>query len=369
MRKTGPETSIALVETLCRLVRIDSPSGSEQAIATVLAGELAELGLAVFQDTAGNVIGHLDGKGEPLALAAHMDTVQPGEGIEPVVEGNLVRSAGPTVLGADDKAGISAILELLRHLVHAAEPHRPVDVLFTVGEEVGMIGAKAVDLTRIRARTGVCLDAGGAASSLVVGSPEHWKVQLRIRGRAAHAGVAPESGIDAIRTASEAICEMKLGRLDTQTTANIGVIRGGIAHNVVPDLVELEGEVRSLDPARLHAQLRAMEEAANRAVEGRGARVTLESEQLYPGYRHAETLPVVRWVMEAMTAAGVVPEPVIRGGGSDANILTGRGLTMINIGAGYRRNHGIDEELEISELCNCLAILKELASPSRSGRE
>ena len=368
MNATDNPSAEALVDTLCRLIRVDSPSGSEQDLAEVLGGELAELGLAVFQDETGNVIGHLGGEGEALAVAAHMDTVQPCLGIEPVVENGFVRSAGQTVLGADDKAGLSAILELLRHLARCGEPHRPIDALFTVGEEVGMTGAKGVDLAGIGAREGVCLDAGGAASSLVVGSPEHWRVNARVEGRAAHAGVAPEAGIDAIQAAAKAINEMVLGRIDHETTANIGVIGGGRAHNVVPDLVELEGEVRSLDPAKLRAQLGAMEEAANRAARNSGARITVENVQLYPGYHHDVTLPAVRRVMEAMKATGVEPEPVIRGGGSDANVLTDRGLTMINIGVGYRYQHGTDEELEIAELCKCLAVLQELSRPEPSGR-
>ncbi len=354
----------ALVTTLCRLVRIDSPSGSEQAIAEELARDLAGLGLEVDQDQTGNVVGRLDGVGEPLALAAHMDSVQPCIGIEPVVRDGFVRSSGETVLGADDKAGLSAILELLRHLAQSDAPHRPVDVLFTVGEEVGMTGAKAVDLTSLRACEGVCLDASGPASSLVIGSPEHWRVSMRFEGRAAHAGVAPESGINAIQVAAKAVSEMTLGRIDPETTANVGVIRGGYAHNVVPDAVALEAEVRSLQPAKLQAQMQAMKDAAGLAANMHGARANVETVRLYPGYHHALDLPAIQRVMDAMKAAGVHPNPVIRGGGSDANILTGRGLAMINLGVGYRFHHGIEEELEISELCNCLDILKELARPS-----
>ena len=357
----------ALVTTLCRLVRIDSPSGSEQAIAEELARELAGLGLEVVRDESGNVIGRLDGTGNPLALAAHMDSVPPCIGIEPVVVDGFVRSAGKTILGADDKAGLSAILELVRSLVHGDEPHRPIDVLFTVGEEVGMTGAKAVDLSCLRASEGVCLDASGAASSLVIGSPWHWRVDMRFEGRAAHAGVAPESGINAIQVAAKAVSEMTLGRLDHETTANVGVIHGGHAHNVVPEAVALEAEVRSLQPAKLHAQMQAMTDAAEQAANIPGAKVNIETVQLYPGYHHALELPAIQRVMGAMKAAGVNPNPVIRGGGSDANILTGRGLTLINLGVGYRFHHGTEEELEISELCNCLDILKELARPERCG--
>ena len=359
----------ALVATLCRLVRIDSPSGSEQAIAEELASDLAGLGLDVDRDETGNVIGRLDGVGEPLAVAAHMDSVQPCIGIEPVVGDGFVRSAGETILGADDKAGLSAILELLRHLQQSDEPHRPVDVLFTVGEEVGMTGAKAIDLSSLRASEGVCLDASGPASSLVIGSPEHWRVNMRFEGRAAHAGVAPESGINAIQLAAKAVSEMDLGRIDHETTANVGVIRGGYAHNVVPDAVSLEAEVRSLQPAKLHAQVQAMKNAAEQAASIPDAKAGIETVQLYPGYHHALDLPAIRRVMDAMKTTGVHPNPVIRGGGSDANILTGRGLTMINLGVGYRFHHGTEEELEILELCTCLDILKVLARPSAAERE
>ena len=251
-----------LLDTFLDLVRIPSPSGQEEAVAEAIAARLGALGIAVERDAVGNLIARVDGVGEPLLLTAHMDTVVPCEGVVPVVRGEgdarIVASAGDTILGADDKAGVAILLELLAVLAENELAHRPLELLFTVGEEKGLRGAKALDVGRFRATMGLGLDVAGVPGIMVVHAPyqDHWRAV--VHGRAAHAGGNPEAGVSAIQVAAEGIAGMPLGRIDDETTANIGVIQGGRATNIIPDRVELDGEARSRDVTKLEKQIEAM---------------------------------------------------------------------------------------------------------------
>jgi tripeptide aminopeptidase len=357
-----------LLDTFLTLVQIDSPSGHEAAISAELAGRLRDLGLEVTVDPLGNVLGRQRGRGEPLLLSAHMDTVAPGRGIKPVVRDGVVYSDGTTILGGDDKSGVAVILEVLA-VLRAGRLLPSVEVAFSVGEEIGLVGAKAMDVTWFEAKEALVLDAGGLLHSLVYGSPSSDKFDATIHGRAAHAGVSPEDGISAIVIAAQAIAQMPLGRIDPETTANIGLIQGGSAVNIVPDLVQIRGEARSHDLAKLDAQIASMRTALEGAVAAHeGAALELTINRTYEAYRLEMDAPLIRRVAAALEAMGEDP-PIfhLTGGGSDANIWNARGIAAVPISTGMQAVHTPQESIAVADMVRCAElVLHLLAAPGES---
>jgi len=339
-----------LVTTFLDLVRIDSVSGEEQAAGDWAWRRLEMLGAAVTRDAIGNVLGRLSGRGEPLLLNAHLDTVVPGRGVRPVVEGDTIRSDGSTVLGGDDKAGVAVVLEAVQALQDAGVPVPALEILFTVQEEVGLRGAKAVDTATLHAREGIGLDAGGPIGTIVVRAPAQDSLDVTIVGRAAHAGGEPEKGISAIRVAAEAIARMPHGRIDPETTANIGIIEGGQATNIVCERVHIRGEARSRSADKLAAQIRAMVEAFEEAAARHGARAEISVQRAYEAYSIAPDDPLLRLLGDAAASVAVQPVHVPTGGGSDANVLNAAGLRVVNISCGMDRVHTTDERIAISDM-------------------
>lgn len=357
-----------MIETFLDLARIDSPSRDERAIAERLMTELEALGGAVEMDragerlggNAGNVLARFagSGRGAGVLLSAHMDTVMPGRGVRPVRAGDRIHSDGTTVLGADDKSGLAIILEVLRVLRERRLPHPPIEVAFTICEEPGLLGAKSMALDRLGARDGIVLDSG-PAGALFTRGPAADRLEVTVFGLAAHAGVCPEAGISAVRVAAEAIARMRLGRIDPETTANIGTIEGGLAVNIVPDRVVVRGEARSHDEAKLDAQSRHMvgcfHEAAGTAqpvqVGGQVARARVEArvERDYQRLHLGADAPVVGWVMAAARALDVAIAPQATGGGCDANVFNAHGMRIANLGTGMREIHTTGEYLLLDE--------------------
>ena len=349
-----------LQELFLDLVRIDSPSRREGRIAARLARELAGLGAEVIFDGAGPAVGGETGNliarvagtvdAPALLLCAHMDTVSPGEGVCPVVEDDVIRSDGTTILGGDDKSGIAIVCECVTVCRERALRHPPLDVVFTVCEEVGLLGARHLDTGLLRARRGLVFDSD-AVGFAFTRAPGANHVEVVVRGRAAHAGMAPERGISAIQIAAEAIAGMRLGRIDAETTANLGVIQGGRATNIVPDEVRIRGEARSHDPARLAAQtehIRAcFEEAAARHP---GARVEVAVEAAYEAMAVPDDAAIMRLVAAAAARTGRTITPAGMGGGCDANVLNRRGLEVVNLGTGMRDIHTTAEWLRVSDM-------------------
>jgi tripeptide aminopeptidase len=348
-----------LLETFLALIRIDSPSGEEAAIAQELATRLGDIGLTVEGDAMNNVLAKLPGQGAPLLLAAHMDTVMPGHGVKPVVKDGVVYSDGTTILGADDKAGIAVILEVLQIMTERELPHPPLEVVITVREEVGLEGAKGLDLARLTAKTGVSLDSGNMPGTIVVAAPTHNVISAVMHGKAAHAGSSPEAGVNAIAAAAQAVVNMPLGRIDAETTANIGTIKGGRARNIVPDRVELTGEARSRELAKLEAQTARMVEALQDAAQRSGATVDVEVTRAYEGYQLTEADPVVSGLVRACRAVGVEPAPVPSGGGSDANIFNAHGMQVVNLSTGAYQGHSTEEHIAVADMVTCAEILLE----------
>ncbi len=339
-----------LVACFLDLVRIDSPSRHEQAVGERLLEWLRALGAAVERDSIGNVYGWLEGQGQPLMLNAHMDTVSPGEGITPILEDGVIRSDGRTVLGGDDKSGIAIILEVVRAAREQGVPLPPLDIVFTVQEEVGLRGAKAVDARRLRAREGIGLDAGGPVGTVVVSTPSHDTLDVVVHGIAAHAGAEPEHGVSAIEVAADAISHMPLGRIDEETTANIGTIAGGRATNIVCDRVELRGEARSRDAAKLAAQVEAMVAAFTEAAARRGVTAEAQVSHDYAAYRLSPDEPLCRLLAAGAAAAGIEPVYVPTGGGSDANVFNAAGIRITNISSGMDQVHTTHEQIAVADM-------------------
>ncbi len=349
-----------LKRLLLELVQIDSLSRREGRIAARLADELRALGAAVEFDDAGtavrgevgNLIAHVPGTapGEPLLLCAHMDTVEPGEGVKPVVDGDVIRTDGTTVLGGDDKSGVAIVLECVRVCGERGLRHPPLEVVFTICEEVGLQGAKHLDLARVRAKRGLVFDSD-AVGFVFTRAPGANGIEILIRGRAAHAGMAPEKGVSAIQVAADAIAGMRLGRIDDETTANLGVIRGGRATNIIPDEVAIRGEARSHDTEKLAAQTAHMkqrfEEAAARHP---GAVVEVEVQRQYDAMSVPDDAAIMRLVYAAAARVGRKVESAGMGGGCDANVLNRRGLEVVNLGTGMREIHTTSEWLKVSDM-------------------
>lgn len=349
-----------LVDEFFELVTIDSASKDERLMADALKAKLEALGFAVSEDdaaakiggTAGNVIGILEGQKDapPLLFCAHMDRVQPGLGIKPQLKDGIITSDGTTILAADDVAGIVAILEAVRRIQEEKIPHGRLEVLFTVAEEGGLHGAKSVDPSQFKAKAGFFLDAGGPVGTIVTAAPAQKGLKATIHGKAAHAGVEPEEGISAIIGAAHAITQMKLGRIDAETTANIGVIRGGVATNIIPDRVDLQGEARSLNNDKLEQQMDSMVAALNKACADFGVSVDIQVEHSYSAFGLTEDDYAVKLAVKAAKAMGLTPSIESTGGGSDANIINGHGIPSIVLGMGYTDVHTTAEAISVEQL-------------------
>jgi len=350
-----------LLETFLELVRIDSESGNERAVCDFIKKKIGGFASGIIEDdtglkidgNCGNLLLHIAGNcsGAPVILLnAHMDTVKPGVGIIPVIDGDVIRSSGETVLGADDKAGLAVIIELVRILKEENRRHGDLQLVITVSEEKGLLGARNLDRTLLKSDFGFSLDCAGPAGTIYNSSPSHDNLKAIILGRAAHAGMEPEKGISAIRVASLAVSRMKLGRIDFETTANIGIIHGGLAVNIIPDTAILEGEARSHNPEKLKRQLDGMSEALHSAALECGAEVDVEISHEYSSYNIDESSPPIDLMKRAALSMNITPSVKASGGGSDANIMNEYGIQIVPIGTGMRKCHTKEETLSISEL-------------------
>jgi len=349
-----------VLNTFLDLARISSPSGREAEVAAYVAEALSAAGCEVrFDDTqsatgadTGNLLAALPATapGMTVGLSAHLDCVQPCEGVEPVVADGFIRSAGETVLGADDKSGVAAIIETVRRLQESDRPHGPVRIALTVSEEIGLVGAKALALADCAADLFVVLDADGSVGGIVTAAPTHFTFTATFSGCAAHAGVEPERGVSAISMAAAAVGRMALGRLDEGTTANIGTIHGGSATNVVAPTCELTGECRSLDADRVEAVRTEMDAAMRSAAAEAGGSVDVRWKLEYRGFRLAADDPALALVESACRGLGITPRLYTTGGGSDGNIISAHGVPTVVLAAGMAKVHSSAEELAVAEL-------------------
>jgi tripeptide aminopeptidase len=349
-----------LVKEFMEIVRIDSLTKKERAMADFLKGKLGELGLEVREDQAGeacggeagNVIGVLKGDDSKTALLflAHMDRVTPGENVQPVLEGDIIKSDGKTVLGSDDGAGIAAILEMLRVIKENNLAHGRLEVAFTIAEEGGLWGAKGLEVEKLQARKGIVLDSTGEVGTVINRAPAQDEIVARVFGKASHAGVSPEKGINAIVVAAKAISRMKIGRIDEETTTNLGIIGGGKATNIVPDFVEVRGEARSRAEEKLVAATEGICREFISAAEEENTRVELDVNRLYPAYHVQEDDELLQLVQRAGESLGLEVKVMPTGGGSDANIINGKGITAVNLAVGNEEVHTVDEFIRVGDL-------------------
>jgi len=345
-----------VTQTFLELVRIDSPSFHEQAIIARLVGDLEALGLTVEndgtgEDGIGNLIARLTGgSGLPIALSAHVDTVQPGEGIVPIVAKGVVWSEGDTILGADDKAGVAAILEALRVIRDNHLPRPPLEIVLTWGEERAHLGAASLDISKLRAKVCFIPDAEGDIGTIISAAPTYISISATFNGTAAHAGMAPEEGRSAILAAARAIERTPLGRLDRETTCNVGLLSGGTVRNAVPPQAKVEAEARSLDDARVEQVVRDLGEVWEAAAAETGCTVDIVTKREYRAYRLAEGDLGPRLVRAGAEAAGVPYRAMPTGGGSDANTLWELGLPAVCLSAGMRKPHTREEHVATADL-------------------
>ena len=367
-----------LNQTFLDLVKINSPSKCEREVADYVKAKLASLGFDVEEDdagtkiegNAGNVIaikkGTISGA-EKIFFCSHMDTVEPTDKLNVIFDGEVFKTDGNTILGADDKAGVAAILEGVQSILESATPHGDIQIIFCVSEETGLFGAKEVDLSKIDAKMGYVLDTGKPVLGITVSAPSHENIIVEVIGKASHAGIAPEEGISAIIAASRAIAKMKVGRIDEETTANIGVIEGGKARNIVPDHVTVKAEARSRNEEKLVAQVEHMKRVFEEEATAIGATVNIQSQREYSTFRWSESDDVVKLAMAASNKIGVEPSFHEGGGGSDANVFNGKGLPAVLIGLGYEGIHGHSESISADNLAKAaefVSALVEVAAKS-----
>ncbi|MCM3738795.1 M20/M25/M40 family metallo-hydrolase [Oceanobacillus luteolus] len=364
-----------LVEEFLELVQVDSETKHEEEIARVLKQKFSALGVEVIEDDsiektghgAGNLICTLRGtlpNVEPIYFTSHMDTVVPGKNIKPVIEDGYIKSDGTTILGADDKAGLAAILEMIRLLKEEEIPHGDIQFIITVGEESGLVGAKALDPSLIKASYGYAIDSNGEVGDIIVAAPNQAKIFATIIGKTAHAGVEPEKGVSAITLAAKAISKMNLGRIDEETTANIGRFEGGKQTNIVADHVEILAEARSLSREKLDKQTAAMKEAFEKTAEELGGEARVEIKLMYPGYKQKSGDQVVEVARRAAKAIGRESKLLKSGGGSDANIIAGFGIPTVNLAVGYEEIHTTDERIAIHDLVKITELITAIVKES-----
>jgi tripeptide aminopeptidase len=366
-----------VVELFCDLAAISSPSRDERAVADVVLGRLRTLGLDPVEDDSGARTGSNVGNihvalppsagadGTPVFLNAHLDTVPPDGPVEPEVRNGIVVNRRDTILGADNKAAVAVMLEAVARLA-SGTPHAGVELLLTPMEEVGLQGAKAFDLSRLQAPFGYCYDHAAPIGNVVLAAPTQKSLELRFLGRAAHSGIAPEQGRSAIAAAARAIADMQLGRIDDATTANVGLIRGGVAGNIVPPECRVWAEARSRDGDRLREQVQSMLDAATYAANLSDCELETRIVSEYEGYRFARTHDAVRLVSQALEGCGYPVTYLESGGGADANVFNAAGVPCVNVCNGMAEIHTASEHIAVADLEGMLGVTMGLIERART---
>jgi len=366
VRRASDAERERLSDTFAALCRIESPSGQERACADWVTGELRAMGLEVEEDDAGprvgsdagNLLARVPGAGrDSILLCAHLDTVPLTAPVDPVLVDGGWTNANDGILGADNKAAVAIIVELARRLTGGGQrPAVGVELLFTVCEEISLLGARAFDVSRLRSRFGYVFDHATPIGEIVVAAPTLHRIVAEFRGRAAHAGVRPEAGRSAIAAGARAIAAMQLGRIDPDTTANIGTIRGGTAINVIPERCRIEGEVRSIDPARAESLATQMIDHLQDAADAAECDLDVTLERMLEGYRIRPRATEVTVAERALGGCGYEPRHIPTGGASDANAFRAAGFACTNLADGTERNHEPTERISTDALEGMLEV-------------
>lgn len=367
-----------VTDLFVKLAGISSPSRHERGVADLVKSKLQSLGFEVEEDDsgakidgdAGNIIAFKNGSvphARRIFLCCHMDTVDATDNLHLNVEDGEIRTDGSTILGADDKAGIAAVIEGLESVIESGKPHGDIQVLFDVSEEVGLLGAKAMDHSKIRADMGYVFDTERPVAGITISAPSHESIFVTVTGKAAHAGIAPEKGVSAIVAASRAIAKMKLGRIDEETTTNVGVIEGGKARNIVPEKVVVKAEARSRAEHKLVEAVEHMRELFESEAEKIGARAEVVCSREYTSYRFSESDEVVKLAMAASRRIGIEPVFIEGGGGSDANVFNSAGIPTVVVGVGYEGAHSSSEHIAIDDLVKASEFASALVLTAAEG--
>ncbi len=370
-----------ILNQFMEFIRVYSPTKNERRAADLAIKYLKELNMEVLEDNvgeliggnSGNVIAYLKGKltkAPVLLLSAHLDCVQPCENIEPELIDGIIKSKSNTILGGDDKAGIVSILEALKVIKEKDIPHGDIQVVFTVAEEGGLAGSKNIDTTLLKADLGYALDSSGKPGTIINNAPGQNRIEITVQGKAAHAGIAPEEGINAIMVTAKALSQVRDGRIDEETTANIGIIKGGTATNIVTDKVEIIGEARSRNLDKLTEQTNHVCEAFNKVAQEHGATVDFKVIKSYEPYFLTEEMPVVSAAVEAAKNIGLPFEIKATGGGSDANYFNSHGIPCAVLGIGMEKVHTTEEYIKEEHLYQTaeyvVSIIKSVAESDQS---
>ncbi|MDB5084501.1 MAG: hypothetical protein JWN30_1387 [Bacilli bacterium] len=377
---TYPIKRERILKTFRTLVEFNTPSGQERDVADWLSAAMNQLGFEVTEDgagrnirsnlaevdkavhddrPAGNLICRKKGtaEGPTLLFSSHMDTVVPNPNVKVIETDGVLHTDKNTILGADDKAGITAMLEAAHVLAESKMEHPDLEFIFTVSEETGLDGARQLDASELKAKAAFNMDSGGPPDEIIYAAPAETDFHIKIKGKAAHSGVNPEDGINAIVVAAHAISKLQVGRIDEETTVNIGIISGGCKTNMVPDSVEIIGEARSLSQDKLAEQLANIQSAFHRAADKFQAEVDIKELPMYEGYVMKASDEVVQLAQSACRKIGLSPKLAPRGGGSDANVYNQKGIPCVNVGVGAKDDHTVQEQVKIDHLLQAASLI------------
>ena len=363
-----------LIETFFSLVSITSPSFHEREVADYITQKLLTFGFTIKEDNTGekisgncgNLIATLQGNNSDMSalfFATHMDTVAPCQNVRPKRNNGIITANGDTILGADDKAGIAALLEAMEVLTTKQLPHGTLTLIFTVAEEAGLYGAKYLNASDIHGDFGYCLDSSGRPGKIIVQAPGENEIAINLHGKAAHAGIAPETGINAIVTAAKAILAIPQGRIDHETTTNLGIINGGRATNIVPDLVELRYETRSHSENKLSAQTKAIIDCYTAIAQANQATTNIKVEYCFKPYMLSEMMPVIKTATQAIQNLNLPLTLAPSGGGSDANFFNEH-YPCANLAVGMTKVHTTEEFILEEDLEMTAKLLLEIITES-----
>ncbi|MFO7889958.1 MAG: M20/M25/M40 family metallo-hydrolase [bacterium] len=362
----------ALVKQFFNLACIDGISRDERAVADFILDHLNSMNISAKEDdtadkiggNTGNIIVRFPGKSSnnqnPLLLMAHMDTVDHTSELKPVIEQGIIKSGGETILGADDRAGVAIILHVLEYLHKNNIDHRPLEVVFSVGEEKGMLGSSHLNFSQLKSQKGYILDCSRPPGQYVACTPSSFDVNFKFLGKASHAGVAIEDGINAVSMALEVLQTFPIGRIDAETTANIGTINGGTAVNVVPEKVSATGEIRSFKPETINSICSKLEKQGQTIADKYGGKVDIQCIPIFEGFNLSEDIPVVTRLISAYKKLSLKPEGLTYYGGSDANIVNKHNINTVNIGVGIKNPHSHNEEIAVKDLVTSAEIVLDL---------
>ena len=370
-----------LAETFTTLCELSSPSRDEKAVSDYLKQTFSTLGAdfihedessALTGSNCGNLIIRFDGSGpaDPLFFACHMDTVKPGQGVEVERNGDIFTSRGETILGGDDKSGIAPLIELITLLKETSTAHRTIEIVFTTCEELGLLGAKHFDHSPMQARFGYALDSTGI-DNVIIGAPAANRIKISVHGIAAHAGINPEAGVNAFLIGAHALTKLRLGRIDEESTANIGIMKGGVATNIVPEHLVLEGEIRSHSMKKLAAYTEEFKSIfidtmadwpAPEVADAKQPSLDFSIESAYPAMHLSMEDTVIETVKQAGLKLGRELSFIVAGGGSDANFFNDYGLSTAIIATGMSDVHTTDENLDLNDMISLTELLEAIVS-------